>query len=116
MAKKENIGAKLSSWKMLSSKEDELAQQLIDNGPISVAFNADKLFSYRSGIISGSSCDPKVMSHAVLLVGFGEQDGKKYWIVKNSWGPGWGMQGYFLISRGDNACGIATVPCTGIMA
>merc|ERR1719487_2628718 len=75
LAKPENVGAKLSAWKMLSNNEEELAQQLVENGPVSVAFNTGKLFSYRSGIISGSSCDPKVMSHAVLLVGFGEQNG-----------------------------------------
>jgi cathepsin F len=88
------IGAKLTSWKMLSKNEDELAQQLIENGPIAIALNAAKLFGYRSGIMSGASCDPLQMTHAVLIVGFGESNGKKYWIVKNSWGSGWGS--YFF--------------------
>jgi len=115
---KKNIGVMLSSWKMLSSDEETLAKQLVENGPIAVAFNAARLFAYSSGIIkaSQSSCNPKVMSHAVLLVGFGEEAGTKFWIVKNSWSASWGEKGYFRIERGTNACGIATVPCTGVIA
>jgi len=114
--KADKIGAKLSSWKMLSNEEDTLAQQLIETGPISVAFDASPIMWYSSGIVTGRSCNPKTMSHAVLLVGFGEENGKKYWIVKNSWGSGWGEKGYFRILRGGNTCGIATVPCTSVIA
>jgi cathepsin F len=114
--KNETIGVKLSSWKMLSTNEDELVQQLIDNGPIAVAFNAAKIMFYSRGIVTGSNCDPKQMTHAVLLVGFGEENGKKFYIVKNSWSASWGEKGYFRIERGTNACGIATVPCTAVVA
>lgn len=47
------------------------------------------------------------VNHAVLAVGYGHQDGKDYWIVKNSWGDQWGDDGYFKIQRGVNMCGIA---------
>jgi len=51
------------------------------------------------------------LNHAVLLVGYGtdvdeygnEQD---YWMIKNSWDVNWGEEGYFRITRGNNACGI----------
>ncbi|KAL0484127.1 cathepsin F [Acrasis kona] len=112
---KEAIGAKLSSWKMLSTTEDVLARQLFETGPISVAFDASGISGYSRGIIKAKHCDPKKMTHAVLIVGFGEEDGNKYWIVKNSWGPGWGEDGYFRIERGANVCGIATVPCTSVV-
>jgi hypothetical protein len=43
----------------------------------------------------------------VLFSGYGASDkGEKYWIVQNSWGPSWGMQGTFMIRRGTNECGI----------
>ncbi|KAK0132713.1 Pro-cathepsin H [Merluccius polli] len=51
----------------------------------------------------------ETVNHAVLAVGYGveEEGGTPYWIVKNSWGPTWGMDGYFLIERGRNMCGLA---------
>ena len=52
-------------------------------------------------------------THATLAVGWGElppeQGGTKYWIVKNSWGERWGMDGYFWIRRGTNECNIESV-------
>ena len=44
--------------------------------------------------------------HAVRIVGWGTENGTKYWKVANSWNPYWGEQGYFRIVRGTNECGI----------
>ena len=44
--------------------------------------------------------------HAVKMVGWGEEGGKKYWKVANSWNPYWGEKGYFRIMRGNNEGGI----------
>lgn len=108
-------GAYITSWKMLPTKEDELAAWLSANGPVSVAINAEWLQFYMGGISDPMWCNPQNLDHGVLLVGYGTGKTmfgtvKKYWIVKNSWGGSWGESGYFRIARGSDKCGIASVP------
>lgn len=45
----------------------------------------------------------------VLVVGYGEEKGTPYWIVKNSWGTEWGEDGYFRIMRGNDECSIESI-------
>jgi len=84
--------------------------------PIAVAIEADTKYfqSYSGGVLTSSSCGTS-LDHGVLTVGYGEENGQKYWLVKNSWGTSWGEQGYVKIARSDSTndagiCGIAMDP------
>jgi len=43
--------------------------------------------------------------HAVKIIGYGEENGTKYWLVANSWNKSWGDNGFFKILRGNKECG-----------
>uniref|UniRef100_A0A671RV13 Pro-cathepsin H-like n=1 Tax=Sinocyclocheilus anshuiensis TaxID=1608454 RepID=A0A671RV13_9TELE len=78
--------------------------------PVSLAYEVTSDFMhYRDGIYTSTKCHntTDMVNHAVLAVGYAEQNGTPYWIVKNSWGTNWGINGYFYIERGKNMCGLA---------
>jgi len=51
------------------------------------------------------------MDHVVVLVGYGSENGKDFWIVRNSWGPHWGEEGYIRIKRASvPSCGVDNTP------
>ncbi|KAJ4757591.1 Cysteine protease [Rhynchospora pubera] len=85
----------------------------VANQPVSVAIDASsQAFQfYSEGVFTGD-CN-KELNHGVAVVGYGvdDEDGTKYWIVKNSWGADWGEQGYIRMQKDVQAkeglCGIA---------
>jgi len=92
--------------------EDQLLDAVGQHGPVSVAYQVASDFrNYAGGVYSSTVCKsrPEDVNHAVLAVGFDhDQDsGKDYWIVKNSWGTSFGLDGYFLMERGVNMCGVS---------
>jgi cathepsin L len=83
---------------------DEVSlQNYVSQGPVLALVDASPAFdSYKSGIFNGP-CSTNNPTQAVLIVGYTTD----YWIVKNSLGTLWGSQGYILMARNENLCGIA---------
>ncbi|XP_039459609.1 digestive cysteine proteinase 1-like [Oreochromis aureus] len=70
----------------------------------------NKLEGFIKGLYDEPACSNETYSHAVLVVGYGTENGNDYWLVKNSWGINWGEQGYIKMSRNkNNQCAIATI-------
>jgi len=71
--------------------------EIMNNGPVQTGFTVYKdFFSYSGGVYTQTS-NTVSGGHAVEIVGWGKENGKYYWIVKNSWGTGWGNKGFFNI-------------------
>lgn len=101
---------KYGSYNITAGDEVELADRLYNAGPISVSFKVVNGFkNYVGGVYSNENCGtgPMDVNHAVLATGYGVEDGKAFWNIKNSWGNTWGLNGYFKILRGENMCAIA---------
>lgn len=97
------------SYNITQGDENELAERLYNAGPVSIAFQVITGFkNYAGGVYSVNNCgtSTKDVNHAVLATGYGVEKGVKFWNIKNSWGAGWGVQGYFKMERGVNMCAV----------
>ena len=80
-----------------------IRKEILENGPVQTGFTVyNDFMSYKSGIykhVSGSALG----GHAVIIIGWGVEEGVEYWIAQNSWDKNWGENGYFRIKTGE--CG-----------
>jgi cathepsin L len=118
-----NVGATIRNYQDIpSGSESSLQEKVANVGPISVAIDAShqSFQFYSGGVYYEPNCSPTQLDHGVLAVGYGTYQGSAYWLVKNSWGAGWGLSGYIMMSRNkNNNCGIATAssfPCVNACA
>merc|ERR1711862_990153 len=97
---------KITDYSVISQDEDQIAAALEKYGPLSIGIDADPFQTYSSGVLDvpcGSRLD-----HGVAIVGYGEDNGKQYWKIRNSWGTRWGEDGYIRVVRGKGECGLNT--------
>jgi len=116
---KTKIAATVTGNHFAGTKDEvKIKDMLFQNGPLSVAINANPLFSYKTGIIDlpASQCNPAALNHGVTMVGYGTENGKDYWVLKNSWNQNWGEKGYFRYARGKGTCGVNTYVITAELA
>lgn len=90
------------------ARNEDALKAAVAKQPVSVAIEADRTAFqlYKGGVIDSSACGTS-LDHGVLVVGYGTDNGKDYWKVKNSWGATWGESGYVRLARGKNMCGIS---------
>jgi len=112
-----------STWKVYKAKSTyslkgvaDIQTDIMTNGPVEVAFDVyQDFFSYKSGVYTHKS-GGLAGGHAVKLLGWGTLNSVDYWLVANSWGTTWGMNGFFMIKRGVDECGIEDNVVSGLPA
>jgi cathepsin L len=121
-------GTKVQSYVSVTPKSDSALMTALTVGPVSISIEADtRSFQlYNSGIYSdfegcnansktkGATSQPNI-DHAVVLVGYGTENGQDYYILRNSWDVSWGEGGYMKIARGNQyapwgVCGVLYDP------
>ncbi|CAE7250331.1 CEP2 [Symbiodinium microadriaticum] len=94
----------------------DVMHAIVNYGPLAISVDASGWSPYSSGIANPCDITGNVdIDHAVGLVGYGEEDGKMYWTVRNSWGATWGENGYIRLERQNdqNYCGMDNTPHHG---
>jgi len=100
----------LDDWRYIGSQGGipplaNIKQAILDYGPVSAAVYANSAMqAYGGGIFDG--CASGQVNHAVVLVGWDDNQGPSgIWFMRNSWGPGWGEEGYMRIPYGCSSIG-----------
>jgi C1A family cysteine protease len=88
--------------------------ELENNGPFEVAFEVYSDFANYGGGVYQHKSGKLEGGHAVIVIGWGVLDGTPYWLIQNSWGTSWGLDGYFMIIRGSDECGIESNSYAGV--
>jgi len=107
--KKAEVVTTISSWKYATQNHDEslLQQNLASYGPLSVCVDAARWQYYQSGVMTRFQCDIiNLLDHCVQAVGFNSTASTPYYMVRNSWGFDWGLDGYIWLEMNHNTCGI----------
>ena len=109
--KAKNGKVKVASFQDVTPNDPGQLKAAVAKGPVSIAIQADSYVfqGYSHGVMNDASCGTQ-LDHGVAIVGYGEEKGQAYWLVRNSWGSGWGDKGYIKIAntgkKDEGICGI----------
>ncbi len=93
----------------VNNSETDIINEILTYGPVATGFKIYPdfyEFDAKNGIYSWNGKGSVISGHAVCILGFGTENGVKYWTIRNSWGENYGRNGYFRIVRGNNMCDI----------
>jgi len=112
------VVANVTGYTKLPSNAYEPLMDAVLTGPVAISVEAMLWKNYESGVFDGCNQTNPDIDHAVVLVGYGHdfESGNDYWLVRNSWTPSWGENGYIRILRTDyeaSRCGIDLNPSDG---
>jgi len=113
---KTKVVAKISAWKYATqnSNEDTMKNNLVSWAPLSICVDAARWQFYSGGVMTSKDCG-KDLDHCVQLIGYDKNSkGVNYWIVRNSWGTDWGLEGYIYLQMGGDTCGCADEATTAV--
>jgi len=112
-----NHGAKITGhYYEPHGNEEELKAAIFKHGAVISCMHSGskEIDNYSGGVFDGCKPDDEV-DHCVAVVGYGTEGGVDYWLIKNSWGPNWGENGFMKLKRGVKMCGIGeeivTITC-----
>lgn len=113
-------GVSVGGWhKIPENDADAMMDSLVNIGPLVASIAAKGMHMYDSGVMSHLDDENLVLNHAVVMMGYGEENGMYYWKLRNSWGDSWGEKGYFRVQRfapkGKEPCGVDTDPGKGVV-
>ena len=99
----------VSSYGQTRGTSDNLARLAQQPVNVAVAAGNNVFRNYSSGVITEDDGCPKAIDHAIVAVGWGVENGTQYYIVRNSWGEGWGLDGYVQIATSDGYFGVCGI-------
>ncbi|KAJ3648350.1 hypothetical protein Zmor_020160 [Zophobas morio] len=116
----ETIGAKIAGYVNVTEGDEEELKTVVGTiGPVTVVITTDMMWgAYQNGVYYNEDCmnTTEIFNHVVVVVGYGNENGEDFWLVKNSWGTWFGQEGYIKMARNrDNNCGIASIARYPIM-